>query len=311
MISHIFYLWYNGDIRGLYMDRHTFKEKYKTSLIVGIASAVVVLGEVALCLFQYFNGVISIWNIAPLAMIVFIVFFNIKINKGNRAKSEEELVVVDKSAEEMDSNIIMNVHAPISGKQLLLRVVFMTVMVGLAILFYFLGVKGTEKYDKIVTATIIGQEYEIKQETTYEDGEVTTTETRINVFTLKYYIDGVEHTDTMTVNMGKVFTDTIQICVNDEGEFVQAYDKIKSWYTQSIVFAVAGVLMMLSMVFMLPMEFMVFDIMALIGAGLMILLNSSFLSNMLFVDMTAFMGLFLFLGLFGMIASIITKIIDR
>ena len=43
------------------MDRHTFREKYHMSLGIGIVSSVVVLGEIALGLFQIFNGIISIF----------------------------------------------------------------------------------------------------------------------------------------------------------------------------------------------------------------------------------------------------------
>ena len=298
------------------MDRQTFKEKYHMSLLIAIASSVAVLGEVVLCIFQYINGVFSIWNIAPLAMIGFILFFNISINKGKSATSREEIAVVDKKSQEMDSNTIVNVHAPIGFGQIMVRLGLMTVMIAVAVGLYFTWQKRIEKYDNVVTATVIGQEnytnYRVDYEEYLIDNEMEVTEIRYGTLLLAYNINGETVYATMNQNMGEVYPDTIEICVNDEGKFLKPYDAaVNVYYFEMIVFAVAGVLMMLSLLFVLPVEFVIFDVMSLIGATLMFLLNSQFLANMLYVDMTAFLGLFFFLGLFGMIGTLFTKIFDK
>ena len=286
------------------------------SLIIVIASSVAVLGEVALCIFQYINGVFSIWNIAPLAMIGFILFFNISINKGKSATSREEIAVVDKKSQEMDSNAIVDVHAPMGFGQIIIRLALMTVMIAAAVGLYFTWQKRIEKYDNVVTATVIGQEnytnYKVDYERYLIDNEMEVTEIRYGTLLLSYNINGETVYATMNQNMGEVYPDTIEICVNDEGKFLKPYDAaVNVYYYEMIIFAVAGVLMMLSLLFVLPMEFVIFDVMSLIGATLMFLLNSQFLANMLYVDMTAFLGLFFFLGLFGMIGTVFTKIFDK
>lgn len=305
------------------MDRHTFREKYHMSLGIGIISSVVVLGEIALGLFQIFNGIISVWNIAPLGMVAFIVYLNIGMNKGKSKEAREEIMAVDKENQAMDSNVIMDTSAHISGKQILLRVILMTVLAALAVLFFTIGENNANKYDRTTIATIISQDnyttYQVEYEDYYnryydDDFDDTTeiTEIRWGELMLAYEFNGEIRFAKMDYNVGLAHVENIEICINSEGKFLRSYDSaVKVFYIEAIVFAAASLLMMLSLMFLLPMEFMVFDIMALIGAALIFMVNSAFIANMIYIDLTTFLGLFFFLGLFGLIGSVLSKIFKQ
>ena len=305
------------------MDRHTFREKYHMSLGIGIVSSVVVLGEIALGLFQIFNGIISIWNIAPLGMVAFIVYLNIGMNKGKSKESREEIAVVDKEHQAMDSNVIMDTSAHISGKQILLRVVLMTVLAALAFLFFYIGQSNAKKYDTTTIATVVSQEnyttYEVEYGNYYDrydddnfDDDTEITEIRRGTLLLAYEFNGETRFAKMDYNVGFAHAKNIEICINSDGKFLRSYDSaVKVFYLEAMVFAAASVLMMLSLMFLLPMEFMVFDIMALVGAALIFMVNSAFIANMIYIDLTTFLGLFFFLGLFGLIGSVLSKIFKQ
>ena len=284
------------------------------SLGIGIVSSVVVLGEIALGLFQIFNGIISIWNIAPLGMVAFIVYLNIGMNKGKSKESREEIAVVDKEHQAMDSNVIMDTSAHISGKQILLRVILMTVLATLAFLFFYIGQSNAKKYDTTTIATVVNQEnyttYEVEYDNFDDDTEIT--EVRRGTLLLAYEFNGETRFAKMDYNVGFARAKNIEICINSDGKFLRSYDSaVKVFYLEAMVFAAASVLMMLSLMFLLPMEFMVFDIMALVGAALIFMVNSAFIANMIYIDLTTFLGLFFFLGLFGLIGSVLSKIFKQ
>ena len=304
------------------MDRHTFKEKYHMSLGIAIMSSLVVLGEIALGLFQIFNGIITIWNLAPLGMVAFIVYLNVGINKGKSKESREDIAVVDKENQQMESNTIMDTNARISGKQILLRVVLMTVLAGLAFLFFTIAQNNEVKYDTTTMATIVSQENYTQYEVDYSDyyyaheedlrdEGLDISEKRWGRLLLAYEYGGEIRFATMEYNVGLAHVENIEICINEEGKFLKSYDSaVRIFYLEAIVFAAASILMVLSLMFLLPMEFMVFDIMALVGASLLLMVNSQFLGNLLYIDLTTFLGLFFFLGVFGLIGSILSKIFN-
>ena len=301
------------------MDRGSFNDKSRVSAIILCISSIALLLEIVLCVFQFLNGIFSMWNFMPLAMIIGILAMQISGVRHDKESVNSDISLIDSSKEDMNSKAIMEVSKTVDAKLLIVSMIALTVFIGLAGLFYMLGKNKEKEYPNVVIATIVDQEYSVDKNVKVEyddyaeedESVVTVTESRTNTLFLRYEFNGEQIEDKATIKgLSKVKLDKIQICVDANGKYIRTYDSVRIFYLEAICFAVAAVLILFALIFAMPWEFFVFVIFSLVGMGLMGFVNHPFLANALYNDITAVVGMFFSIGLFGMIGAVLHRIVD-
>lgn len=300
------------------MEIETFKEKSRVSAVITIVSSVAFLLEILLCVFQYVNGIISIWNIVPLFMVVAIMYIGFSGIKHDKRMVNTNIDVIHREAQDMDSNTIIKVNRVITTKHLLVSIGVMTLCLGATILFAWMGYDLINEHQNRVVATIVGQDYEVIKDVQHEYDEdenieeTTVKETRINTLFLEYEYNGKKFEEIVKVmGLSKVKTNKIEICLDSEGNFIRTFDSIKVFYFEAICFGIATVLILFSLIFMMPWEFLAFLAFAVVGMALLGFVNHAYLANTLYNDITAVIGMFFSIGVFGMIGSVLHRIFDK
>ena len=128
------------------MDRGSFNDKSRVSAIILCVSSVALILEILLCVFQFLNGIFSMWNIMPLAMIIGIMAIQISGINRDKDNVNRDISLIDSSVEDMDSKVIMKVSRTVDPKLLIVSMLVLTVFIGLAGLFYMLGKNKEKEY---------------------------------------------------------------------------------------------------------------------------------------------------------------------
>ena len=301
------------------LSQEEYDKVLKKSIKIIFISFALYLIQLAFVIFQLCNKIFTVWNIVPLVMVVVIIVFNIisnrklfeekvfdKFENGSPTEFSENKNVVSKRK----TNLIFDCTKPVKKKDKIVRVIIAIVLLVIAVSFIFVYNDKKDKYN-VVTATIVEQKIE-KGDKKYKetvkinsDGEKTTTYTKIMYDTIvKYELNDEKYITTIPLEMVEV--STLKICVNDEGEFKKVYNTNLFLYI-AIVFITASVLIVFSLLFKYPVEFLVFIIIAVVGFVVMFIVNMGCLSNFLYNDLTSFALFFVLTGLMGIVGAILSK----
>ena len=291
----------------LYSDQDRFREDYKVAKIITIACCSMYLPLIALFIYQLCHGIVSLFSIAPIGMLGFILYFNIGLNKGNKEK--KEVTAVDAENKEVKvSNLIIH-DVAIGTKQLLIRLAVMTVFLGLSIMFFFVYNNKIPDNANLITATIISQEGGTMVEEIETDGMPKTEMVVKCVLNVEYELNDTVYKEKVSIyNVSKVYNNKIKIFVSPEGEFLDTFDEYSIYLYMFYTLLIACILTLLSMLFNLSMEFFVFIIFAVVGFGLTWLINLGFMGNVFFNPLSVFSLFFATTGLFGMLGGVLNKI---
>jgi hypothetical protein len=292
----------------LYTDKERFREDYKIAKIIVFATMVIYIPLIALFIFQITQGIVHIFSIAPIGMIGFIIYFNICINSGNKEKKEVVAVEAD-NKEVMASNLIVH-NTAIGKKDLIARVIAMTILLVLTILFSLLYVSARPMYSNVVNATIIDQEGgTVREDYVTETGETINRSETACKLTVRYQFNGETiEKEIILKNVTEIYQDTMEICLDSEGKYVCATSAISFCKIMAYTTGTACVLILLSMIFSFAFEFFVFVIMAMIGFALTWFINMYFIANMFYNPLTVFSGFFAITGVFGLMGVVLNKI---
>ena len=294
-------------------------KKLPISTKIFIISSALCLINVALFVYQAFNLVISPWNIVPTVLVVFIIVGNIKNMTSEKVKSGEKMPsqfgappVTDnnRTLSENEDFYAINTSFPtkLTMKSILWKALFLAIFIGLTCLFSVLG--NAIKYDQVVTGTIIEKSVEGEIYTEYDSDGSTTVDNRYMVYLVSYEVDGVIYRSelvdkTSVTRKGNL----INVCVNDDGELVCAYDKVVSYKIMVYTCISLAVLTFLGFVFKLPNQYLVMLVLMLVGVGIICFLNSTNWAGWLLKDFTLFGGCFFTLGFMCYIQILLMRII--
>ena len=283
-----------------------------------VVTSLICLVNVGLFVYQVFNLVISPWNIIPTVLVVLIIGGNMKNMLNHQVKSGQKPAsqfgappqTANASGAANEDFYAINTSFPskLTIKSVMWKALFLAIFIALTCLFSFMY--NSVKFDQIVTGTIIEKRVEGDVYTEYDDDGVTTTDNRYLVMLVSYEVDGViyrsELTDGGSTSRKGNFID---VCVNNDGELVCAYDTIVAKKVMVYACIILAVLTFLGFVFKLPNQYLFMLGLMFVGIGIICLLNAGNMSAWLLKDFTLFGGCFFTLGAMCYIQLVLCRVV--
>lgn len=224
-------------------------------------SMFLLLIPVAYIIVQFINGIISPFNIIPLAIIVMILVNAVRTtlktktdDKGlfyeeNYGLSEEEKEKHKQEEEKKLEGESYSYIVSLSKKAKVIRWLATALLIVAGIVMFCIGpnIYSTKDYTS-VNATVISQEGEYHTDTTYyENGGSSSTSYSRCVVEIKYSYNGEVKTDTIYINgIEYIYSEDFEILVDNNGKYVRTAVESTKFYIFAGLLIFAGILLGLS-----------------------------------------------------------------
>ncbi len=284
----------------------------QTSYKIAIVSYIAPLAlQIAFFVYQVKNKIITLWNVVATLMVVGIFLNAIRMMLNEIKEKKQVAKISDPDIVTGGSTVDYSKPQKRSKKVIAIFVVISIVLCGLSVLFFNIH-KTKSAGLQVVNSTVISQDGQTtvtKEET--DDGITYTEEEYIEVV-VSYEFKGEQKTATITSKTtSKLYVDELKIYVDETGKFVNDYGRILAWKIEAIIFLIAGLLILLTTILNLGVEFIAGTIFTLIGTALFFLVGSPFIENILFNDISCFLACFVNIGIYMLLYGVLNIIFSK
>ena len=275
-----------------------------SSKIILFAFIIPFILQITLFVYQITNKVLSIWNIVATAMMTFISINAVRMSRHEEKKTSEPELVTGGST--IDYSTPKKQKA--STKSIVIKIFASLICIALSVLFFNIH-NNKSKGLTLVNSTVISQQGEVTVETEETDDGITQTESEHIEVIVKYEFNGTTKQTTITGgNTHKIYVEELKIYIDSNGNFVSDYGRILVWKIEAIIFLCAAILLIITAIFSLGVEFIAGTIFLTIGLSLFFVIGCQFIENIWFNDLSCFSSLFVNIGIYMLIAGILNLV---
>lgn len=281
---------------------------YKTALLAYIPPLAL---QIAFFVYQAKNKIITLWNIVATLMVVGIFINAIRMMFNERKAKKQIAKISDPDIVTGGSTVDHTKPQKCSKKTIVIFSLISVILFGLSALFFNIYSSKSNGL-QVVSSTVLSQHGETKVTTEETDEGITQTEEDFIEVIVNYEFNGEKKQATITSKTtSKIYVDELKIYVDETGKFVNDYGRILAWKIEAIIFLIAGILLLLTTIFALGIEFIAGTIFTLIGTALFFFVGSPFIENILFNDISCFLACFANIGIYMLLCGIMNLIFSK
>lgn len=286
----------------------------KTSTKVFAITSFFCLINIFLFVCQLIHGNISTWNIVStilcLAIIGFALGKMLKEDLNNDVYSIEKTKSKTMEKTQNEDFYAINTSFPkkLTKKSIIVKILFLLIFLSGVILFWVF--EHSVKYQHVVCGEVVkvAQYGKLNKEDT-EDG-IVIIDTRYIVLDVEYEFGGKTFEIKIKDSFSHSRTNTnINLCLNDDGEFICVNDNIISYNVMFWVCIILAVLTFLGFIFKLPNQYIFMLVLIFVGIGCICLVNSFNWEQWLIKDFTSFGAMCFTLGIICYTQMVVLRII--
>lgn len=281
---------------------------YKTALLAYIPPLAL---QIAFFVYQAKNKIFTLWNIVSTLIVVGIFINAVRMMFNERISKKQTAVISDPDIVTGGSTVDYSKPQKRSKKTIVIFSLITAILFGLSALFFNVYNDKSNGL-QVVSSTVLSQHGETKVTTEETDEGITQTEEEFIEVVVSYEFNGEKKQATITSKTtSKIFVDELKIYVDETGKFINDYGRILAWKIEAIIFLIAGILLLLTTIFALGIEFIAGTIFTLIGTALFFLVGSPFIENILFNDISCFLACFANIGIYMLLCGILNIIFSK
>ena len=281
---------------------------YKIALLAFIPPLAL---QVAFFINQVKNKIITIWNAVATLMIVGIFLNAIRMMFNEMKAKQQTANVSDPDIVTGGSTVDYSKPQKRSKKTVVIFALITAALFGLSALFFNIyNNKSTNL--QVVNSIVLSQDGKTTITTEQTDEGTTHTEEEFIEVIVSYEFNGTQKTAKITSKTtSKIFVENLKICVDETGKFVNDYGRILAWKIEAIIFLIAGILLLLTTIFSLGIEFVAGTIFSLIGTALFFFVGAPFIENILYNDISCFLACFINIGLYMLLYGVLNLVYSK
>ena len=281
---------------------------YKIALLSYIAPLAL---QISFFVYQVKNKIITLWNVVATLMLVGIFLNAIRMMINERKEKNQIAQISDPDIVTGGSTVDYSKPQKRSKKTIVIFSLITAVLFGLSALFFNIyNNKSTGL--QVVNSVVLSQDGKKTVTTEETDEGITQTEEEFIEVIVSYEFNGAQKTAKISSKTtSKIYVDELKICVDETGKFVNDYGRVLAWKIEAIIFLIAGILLLLSTIFALGIEFIAGTIFSLIGTALFFFVGSPFIENILFNDISCFLACFVNIGIYMLLCGFLNLISSK
>lgn len=288
-------------------------------------SMFLLLIPVAYIILQFIKGIISPFNIIPLAVIIMILVNAVRTTAKTKTEDKglfyEENYGLSEEEKQMHSQQeLKNLEgesyscvSPLSKKATVIRWIATLLLIGAGIVMFCIGPNIYSQSNLTsATATVISQYGEEHTETTYyDDGGYSSSTYSRCVAKISYNFNGTNRVETIYLNgVNYVYSDTFEILLDDSGKFVRTAVESTKFYIFAGLLIFTGILLGLSAYFSVSSIIFIAVAFLLIGGAILIFVCMPVsISEVLFVHFGSIPMMFFAIAIYWFACFLITPML--
>lgn len=286
--------------------KHNSKDPH--SNIILISFIVPLILQLALFIYQLCNKVVSIWNIFATGMMLGIFINAVRMSRKTKPNIVKDPDIVTGGSTIDHSKTYQEKQ---SKKAVIIKLISALLALGLSILLFNIHNNKSNGLE-LVNSKVISQWGDKTVETENTEDGVTTTESEHIEVLVEYEYNGVTKQAKITGGTtNKIYVDELKIYIDQNGKFVSDYGRIFIWKIEAIIFLFAAIMLLLTAIFSLGIEFIAGTIFTSAGLAIFFVIGCQFIENLWFNDLSCFMTLFVNIGIYMLLVGILNLIFPK